>query len=113
MTPSGNPRAPSKSMMVEWVKAAWETLSLSPPDIIIHSFAACGITTAQPDMIHCIKEDIAPEARQVIQRGWQSISDADQQEEIHVPPSHNTNDVDEEDAGEETEVDETHEVELE
>ena len=62
MTPSGNPCAPSKSMMVEWVKAAWETLS---PDIIIHSFAACGITTAQPDMIHCIKENIAPEARQV------------------------------------------------
>ena len=108
MTPSGNPCAPSKSMMVEWVKTSWETLS---PYIVIHSFAACGITNAQPDMIHCIKENIAPEARQVIQRGWQSISDADQQEEI--APSHNTNDVDEEDAGEETEIDETHEVELE
>lgn len=61
LTPAGNPRAPSRLDMVNWVKEAWRQLS---PDIIVRSFEACGITTNDPDRIHCTKDGgIADAAR--------------------------------------------------
>ena len=48
MTAAGNPRAPSKALMVQWVVEAFST------EVIIRSFAACGITTSNPNDIHCL-----------------------------------------------------------
>ena len=52
MTNAGNPRAPPKALMVQWVLAAWDTISV---EVIVRSFAACGITTSNPNNIHCVK----------------------------------------------------------
>jgi hypothetical protein len=52
LTPSGNPRAPSKRLIVEWVKKAWKHISV---DIIVRSFLICGITSNDPDIIDCTK----------------------------------------------------------
>jgi hypothetical protein len=39
--------------------------SLSP-EVTIHSFSMCGIITDDPKTIHCIREDIVPEAEGLI-----------------------------------------------
>lgn len=52
-TRSGNLRAPSKKLRVEWVLKAWNSVK---PKTIWHSFEACGITTSDPTVIHCTKE---------------------------------------------------------
>ena len=49
-TPAGNMRAPSKPLMVQWVVGAWEAIT---KETIVRSFEACGITTSDPDRIHC------------------------------------------------------------
>ena len=49
-TPAGNMRAPSKPLMVQWVVRAWEAIT---KETIVRSFEACGITTSDPDRIHC------------------------------------------------------------
>ena len=40
-TKGGNRRAPSKIVMLKWVKQAWDAIS---PDIIRKSFKKCGIS---------------------------------------------------------------------
>ena len=89
--------APSKHLTVEWVKEAWAMLA---SDIIKILLPAYGITTPQPDEIHCMKEDIAPEARTVIQNGWQDILNLEELQAEALTGN------DTADAGEETEVDE-------
>ena len=49
-TPAGNMRAPSKPLMVQWVVCALEAIT---KETIVRSFEACGITTSDPDRIHC------------------------------------------------------------
>ena len=74
LTPAGNPRAPSRLTMVNWVKEAWKQLS---PDVIVRSFEACGITSADPDRIHCTKVGgIAEAARDAIMNDW-PVQEAD------------------------------------
>ena len=46
-------------MMVTWVKEAWKRLA---PEVIIRSFEACGITSSDPDIIHCTKKGKVAEA---------------------------------------------------
>ena len=73
-TAAGNPRAPSPFQMVTWVKDAWQRLA---PEVIIRSFEACGITTSDPDKIHCTKEGgIAEGAREALLRGLDVDLDA-------------------------------------
>lgn len=52
LTAFGNPRAPTKLQMVNWVKQAWNSLSR---EVITKSFDACGITTSDPNTINCTK----------------------------------------------------------
>ena len=42
-TKAGNRRAPSKIVMLKWIKQAWDAIS---PDIIRKSFKKCGISNA-------------------------------------------------------------------
>jgi hypothetical protein len=42
-TKGGNRRAPSKIVMLKWIKQAWDAIS---PDIIRKSFKKCGISNA-------------------------------------------------------------------
>ena len=67
LTPAGNPRAPSRLAMVNWVKEAWQLFST---DIIVHSCEACGITSDDPDCIHCMKESVIAEVRKKPSRTW-------------------------------------------
>ena len=39
--------------MVQWVVASWKSISA---EVIRRSFAACGITTSNPDAIHCLRD---------------------------------------------------------
>ena len=73
--------------MVNWVKEAWHRLS---EDVIIRSFETWGITTDDPDRIHCTKfGGIAAAARQAIQK--------DDEEENNDVEEEETDDVDDED----------------
>ena len=49
-------KAPSLSLLCEWVKSSWEKV---PPKIVEESFLSCAITTpidgSQDDQIHCFK----------------------------------------------------------
>ncbi|KAF0989521.1 hypothetical protein HZS_962, partial [Henneguya salminicola] len=61
-TQAGNPRAPSRIKLVNWVKEAWNMVST---DIIILSFDVCGIISSDPDIINCTKlEGVAEAARE-------------------------------------------------
>uniref|UniRef100_A0A914C568 DDE-1 domain-containing protein n=1 Tax=Acrobeloides nanus TaxID=290746 RepID=A0A914C568_9BILA len=55
-TPSGNTRAPSINVYLNWVVEVWNGLS---NECIAKSFKACGITNAldgsEDDEIHCFK----------------------------------------------------------
>ena len=42
-TKGGNRRAPSKSLILKWIKQSWDAIS---PDIIRKSFKKCGISNA-------------------------------------------------------------------
>ena len=65
VTAAGNPRAPSRIKMVEWIKEAWAQI---PLDVIKASFNACGITSNDPDVIHCTKSGgVAEASREYIQ----------------------------------------------
>ena len=64
LTPAGNSCAPSQLDMVNWVKESLQWLS---SDVIVRSFVACGITTNDPDWIHCTKDGgIADAARDAL-----------------------------------------------
>jgi len=55
-TPAGNLRAAPRSLVVQWIKNAWNSLS---KELIINSFKSCGLTTnvngEEDDQIHCMK----------------------------------------------------------
>ena len=42
LTPAGNRRAPPKSLILKWIKTAWDTVT---PEMIRKSFKKCGIST--------------------------------------------------------------------
>ena len=72
--------------MVQWVLAAWDTISV---EVIVRSFAACGITTSNPNDIHCVKSGgIASDAysevlmihqsdEQALEEGTEGIGESD------------------------------------
>jgi hypothetical protein len=53
-----NPQAPSKKLMLEWVKKAWDSIS---SELLVKSFKVCVLTTAvdgsEDDQIHCLKKN--------------------------------------------------------
>ena len=55
-TKGGNLKAPSRSLLCQWVKASWDAL---PSDTVKKSFSSCAITTAtdgsEDENIHCFK----------------------------------------------------------
>ena len=55
-TKAGNMKAPSRSLVCEWVKSSWEAVST---EMIRGSFMSCAITTStsgnDDDQIHCFK----------------------------------------------------------
>ena len=55
-TRGGNLKAPSRSLLCEWVKAAWDAV---PADVVKNSFASCAITISndgsEDEKIHCFK----------------------------------------------------------
>ena len=55
-TRGGNLKAPSRSLLCEWVKAAWDAV---PANMVENSFASCAITTlpdgSDDENIHCFK----------------------------------------------------------
>ena len=42
-TRSGKKRAPSKQLVLKWVKKAWQEI---PAELVIRSFKSCGISNA-------------------------------------------------------------------
>uniref|UniRef100_T1IH49 DDE-1 domain-containing protein n=1 Tax=Strigamia maritima TaxID=126957 RepID=T1IH49_STRMM len=96
----GNPRAPSRLKVVEWVKKAWNDLGV---DIIINSFTTCGIMSSNPDDIHCTKVgNIAENAR-----------DALLEEESDIESSEESDDDDESEDGEgESDCDDANEIDV-
>ena len=56
-TASGNVRAPSKALCLQWVKECWEAISA---EIFQKSFSVCGISVntdkTEDEEIHCFKE---------------------------------------------------------
>ena len=61
--------------MVNWVKEAWQQLST---DVIVRFFEACGITSNDPDHIHCTKEGgIAEAAREALKDLDESLLNVD------------------------------------
>uniref|UniRef100_A0A915M0N2 Uncharacterized protein n=1 Tax=Meloidogyne javanica TaxID=6303 RepID=A0A915M0N2_MELJA len=57
-TASGNPRAPSLDIVLDWVYRAWSELS---KDLIVNSFVACGLSNpldgSADSSIACFKSD--------------------------------------------------------
>lgn len=55
-TKGGNMKPPSRSMLCDWIKSAWNSIS---DESIIKSFLCCAITTntngSDDDQIHCLK----------------------------------------------------------
>ena len=53
LTRYGNPKPPSKAVLMKWVKQAWDLVT---PEIIAKSFKKCGISVAfdgsEQDQIH-------------------------------------------------------------
>ena len=67
-------------------------------EIIIRSFATCGVTTSDPAEIHCIKEGTVPEAQTTIEL------------QQHPALEDNGSESASTESGEETEIDEIDEV---
>ena len=70
LTPAGNLRPPSKAIVVDWVKSAWQSVS---SDVIRKSFRVTGISLktdgSEDSEIRCIQMDgVASEARDLIAR---------------------------------------------
>ena len=70
LTPAGNVRLPSKAIVVDWIKSAWQSVS---SDVIRKSFrvTAISLTTGESEdsEIRCIQLDgVASEARELIAR---------------------------------------------
>ena len=63
---SGNLKTPSRFLLCQWVKSAWE---VAPVESVKKSFLSCAITTAldgkAEDGIHCFKHDQPCEAGRV------------------------------------------------
>lgn len=79
-TKGGNPRAPTKSEIVQWVKLAWRSLST---ELIVNSFRTCGITVAtdgsEDTDVHCLKPGQAAEgALEILRSETQKLFDQDQ-----------------------------------
>ena len=55
-TRGGNLKAPSRSLLCEWVKVSWAAV---PDSMVVHSFLSCAITTqldgSEDNQIHCFK----------------------------------------------------------
>ena len=58
LTPAGNPEAPPRKNVVEWILHGWAQLD---PELIRRSFKACALTIptdgSQDNNIHCFKAD--------------------------------------------------------
>ena len=57
-TKSGNMRAPSMEVYLQWILDAWEQL---PKELIVKSFKGCGLGNAsdgsEDKLIHCFKQN--------------------------------------------------------
>ena len=78
-TKGGNLKPPSRSLLCEWIKAAW---SLIPEEIIKKSFLSCAIVTntdgSNDDSIHCFKDGQPCEAgRNELQKEMEKMTAAD------------------------------------
>ena len=55
-TKGGNMKAPSRSLLCEWVKSSWDAVSI---ELVKESFLSCAMTTStdgsDDDKIHCLK----------------------------------------------------------
>lgn len=61
-TAGGNLRPDTKQQLVEWVKIAWGLLE---PDLIMHSYQACGILLLDSESVShitCLKADLTAQA---------------------------------------------------
>jgi hypothetical protein len=50
-TKGGNRRAPSKSLILKWIKQSWDAIS---PDIVRKSFKKCGISSGNNTQIRVV-----------------------------------------------------------
>ena len=69
-TPAGNMRAPSKPLVIQWVKTAWDAVGI---DVIKNSFIVSGIVLhpdgSKDNNIHCIQTNrVAAQAKKEITR---------------------------------------------
>ena len=69
-------KAPSRSLLCEWVRYSWESI---PSEMVKGSFLSCAITTStdgsQDEEIHCFKPgQPCQEGRGVLQEATQRIS---------------------------------------
>ena len=62
LTKTGKVLAPSRLQMVLWVKEAYNKVT---KEVIIKSFETCGISTGDPDKIHCTKVGAVAETARV------------------------------------------------
>lgn len=67
LTPAGNRRAISKLELVRFVKDAWQRVS---KDVISNSFRVCGITSYDPEVIHCTKEGNECDQLRATMKDW-------------------------------------------
>ena len=77
-TRSGNLKPPSRSLLCQWVKLAWEAI---PSETIIKSFLSCAITTAvdgsNDNEIHCFKPGQPCESgRLLLQQEMSQLNDS-------------------------------------
>ena len=75
-TPSGNLRAPSKILCLQWVRRAWESVT---KEVVCKSFKMCGISVnsdgSKDVEIHCIKSgNVAEDATAEIARQTAALS---------------------------------------
>ena len=78
-TKGGNMKAPSRSLLCSWVKAAWSSI---PEEMIKKSFRSCAITTnpdgSDDDDIHCFKVGQPCEAGRRVLREQMAELEAEQ-----------------------------------
>ena len=98
-TKGGNMKAPSRSLLCEWIKLAWNSI---PEETIKNSFLTCAITTntdgSDDDNIHCFKNGQPCEAgRNELKTAMEKIISARDQEDEDNPFA---SDIDEEETEE-------------
>ncbi len=96
-TKGGNLKAPSRSLLCQWVKSAWEAL---PTESVKKSFLSCAITTSTDGSddheIHCLKPGQPCEAgRQVLQQEMATMNEDHEDENSNVDPFADTEDEEE------------------